>query len=112
MKETNIHNQTNINQNWNPASGRSEYYFTFVFATKAEYLEFRRLWKANYAALAALIRNLKQQIKDTMRQQAYAGKLQSELCKLRIEATVQLSMRHAAKVEAARQWEVARQTAL
>ena len=100
---TNIYTQTTTDKDWNQTALRFDYRFLFAFRTKAEYLEFRRLWKANYADLSVSIRGLKSQIRDTMRRQEYAGKLQIELHLLKSHATVQLAMRKAAKAEAARQ---------
>jgi hypothetical protein len=104
MNETNIHSKTIINKTWNKTVGRFDHSFVFVFQTKAEYLEFRRCWKAAYAALSQSIRGLKVAIKATMRRQEYAGKEQSELHVRGAEATVQLLMLKSAKIEAARQY--------
>jgi hypothetical protein len=108
MKETNIHTKTIINKAWNSSAGRFDHSFVFAFQTKAEYLEFRRCWKANYATLSQSIRGLKASVKATMRQREYAGKEQSELRICKAEATVELLMVTAAKCEAARQHSAAR----
>ena len=104
MNETNIHSKTIINKTWNQTEGRFDHSFVFAFQAKAEYLEFRRCWKASYAALSQSIRGLKVTIKATMRRQEYAGKEQSELHVRGTEATVQLSMLKSAKIEAGRQY--------
>jgi len=61
--ETNIHSKTIINKAWSQAEGRFDHSFVFAFQTKAEYLEFRRCWKAGYAALSQSIRGLKAAVK-------------------------------------------------
>src|SRR5687767_2449948 len=109
MKETNIHTKTIINKAWNSAAGRFDHSFVFAFQTKAEYLEFRRCWKAHYAALSQSIRGLKALVRATMRQREYAGKQQSEVHSLAAEATVQLRMLEAAKQEANRQYLAAKE---
>src|SRR6185503_19663152 len=68
LNKMNIHTQTVINKTWNPAKGAFEYSFAFPFTTKAQYLEFRRLWKENYALLTVSLRAQKALIKSTMRQ--------------------------------------------
>jgi len=108
MKETNIHSKTIIKKTWNQAEGRFDYSFVFAFRTKAEYLEFRRCWKAGYAALSQFIRELKASVKATMRQREYAGEQQSELHVRKTEATVQLLMLKSAKLEASRQYSAAK----
>ena len=108
MNETNIHTKTLINKSWNQVEGGFDHAFVFAFQTKAEYLEFRRYWKTNYAALSQSIRGLKASIRTIMRQREYAGKQQSELHVRKAEATVQLSMLKSAKVEAARQYAAAK----
>jgi hypothetical protein len=109
MKEANIHSNTIIHKAWNQAKVRFEHTFDFAFRTKEQYLEFRRCWKENYAALSESIRGSKALIKATMRKREYAGKHQSELRPLKAEATVQLSMLRSAKQEANRQYVAARQ---
>jgi hypothetical protein len=109
MNETNIHTRTIINKAWNQIEGRFDHSFVFAFQTKAEYLEFRRCWKANYAALSQSIRGLKASVKATMRQREYAGKQQGELHVRGAEATVQLLMLKSAKAEASRQYLAARE---
>jgi hypothetical protein len=109
MKETNMHSKTITHKTWNQLNGRFDHSFDFVFRTKAEYLEFRRCWKENYAALSQSIRSLKAAIKAMMRQREYAGNQQSKLHKLKSEATVQLLMRRSAKQEASRQYLAAKQ---
>lgn len=109
--QTNIHKQTIINKAWNMKTGKWDFSFVFAFQTKDQYLQFRQLWKQNYAELSGTIRQNKSLIKVTMRSQEYAGKLQSEAHTLSAEATVQLSMLHAAKHEANRQYLTAKQMA-
>jgi len=109
--ETNIHNKTIINKAWNVSKGKFDFSFLFAFQNREQYLEFRRLWKLNYAALGMLIRTQKALIKSTMQHHEYAGELQRETLKLRAEATVQLSMLNEAKQEANRQFLAAKQTA-
>ena len=104
MKEPNIHTKTIINKSWNQVEARFDHSFGFAFQTKAEYLDFRLCWKANYAALSQSIRGLKALVKATMRKHAYAGKEQGELHVFAVEATVQLLMLKAAKLEANRQY--------
>jgi len=106
----NIHTQTVINKTWNPAKGAFEYSFAFPFTTKAQYLEFRRLWKENYALLTVSLRAQKALIKSTMRQREHAGKYQSQLLSLKSDATVQLLMLKAAKQEANRQYQTGKIT--
>ncbi len=104
MKETNIHIKTIINKSWNQLEGRFEHSFVFVFTSKAEYLEFRGFWKVSYAALSQSIRELKASIRTTMRRNEYAGKQQSDLHVRKSDATVQLRMLKAARIEACRQY--------
>ncbi len=111
MKETNIHSKTIINKAWNSAAGRFDHSFVFAFQTKPNYLEFRRCWKTSYATLSQSIRGLKASVKTIMRQREYAGKQQSELHVRKAEATVELLMLKAAKLEAARQYAAARMIA-
>lgn len=108
--DTNIHQQTIINKTWNSQTGKFDFSFIFAFQNKEQYLDFRRLWKLNYAALSATIRNHKASIKATMRKREYAGKLQTEARHLSAEATAQLLMLTEAKREANRQYLAARQT--
>jgi len=109
MKEMNIHSKTITHKTWNQANGRFDHSFDFVFRTKDEYLEFRRCWKANYAALSESIRHLKASIKALMRQREYAGQQQCDLHRQKREATLQLLMLRSAKQEASRQHLAARQ---
>jgi len=104
MKETNMHSKTLINQAWNSEKSRFDYAFVFAFQTNAEYLEFRALWKIGYAELSQSIRGLKASVKATQRQREYAGKQQAEIHRQKTEATVQLLMLKAAKLEANRQY--------
>ena len=101
----NIHTQTVINKTWNPPKGAFEYSFTFAFCNKAQYLEFRGLWKESYALLSIALRAQKALIKSTMRERQYAGAFQSQLLALKSEATMQLSMLRTAKQEANRQYQ-------
>ena len=110
MKETNMHSKTITHKTWNQVDCRFDYSFDFVFRTKNEYLEFRRSWKHNYAALSQSIRGLKASIRAMMRRREYAGNQQSERHKLKSEATLQLLMRRSAKQEASRQYLAARQS--
>jgi hypothetical protein len=110
-KDTNMHTKTIINKTWNSSSGKFDFSFAFAFQNKEQYLEFRRLWKQNYAALSTTIRNHKASIKETMRKHEYAGKLQSEACNLSAEATAELLMLSEAKREANRQYLAAKQMA-
>jgi hypothetical protein len=109
--ETNIHNKTIINKAWNSSKGKFDFSFLFAFQNREQYLEFRRFWKQNYAALSATIRTCKAMIKATMRKREYAGKLQSEAHNLGAEATAQLLMLNEAKQEANRQFLAAKETA-
>jgi hypothetical protein len=108
MKETNIHTKTITNKSWNQIEGRFDHSFVFAFKNKAEYLKFRCSWKANYGALSQSIRELKVSIRTIMRRNEYAGKQQSELYVRKSDATVQLHMLKAAKVEACRQYSAAK----
>lgn len=110
-KETNIHKQTIINKNWNATSGKMEFSFTFAFANKEQYLEFRSVWKQHYAELSTTIQGRKALIKTTLRSHEYAGELQRDAHNLAAVATVQLLMRKAAKSESNRQYLLTRQTA-
>jgi hypothetical protein len=105
---TNIHTQTKTTKTWNHAEGRFTFSFAFAFQTREQYLDFRRQWKASYAALGKTIRETKELIKATMRKREYAGPHQVQLHALKQDATVQLSMLQTAKQEAGRQWLVAR----
>jgi len=67
-------------------------------------LQFRRCWKASYAALSQSIRGLKASVKTTMRQREYAGDQQRELHARQVEATPQMHMLPAARLEASRQY--------
>ena len=109
MKETNMHSKTITHKTWNQLNGRFDHSFDFVFRTKDEYLEFRRCWKHNYAALSQSIRDLKASIKAMMREREYTGPKQCDLHRLKREATLQLLMRRSAKQEASRQYLTARQ---
>jgi hypothetical protein len=109
--DTNMHTKTLINKNWNASSRKFDFSFTFAFKSKEQYLEFRRLWKQNYAALSRTIRNQKASIKTTMRKLEYVGKLQSEARNLSAEATAQLLMLSDARREANRQYLAAKQMA-
>ena len=109
MKEASIHSKTITHKTWNQVKCRFDHSFDFAFQTKEQYLEFRRCWKENYAALSESIRGLKALIKATMQKAEYAGKHQSELRPLKAEATVQLLMLRSAKQEANRQYAAARQ---
>ena len=100
-----------INKTWNSTQVRFNFFFTFTFRSKADYLVFRQQWRENYAALSKSNRDLKASIKDTMRKHEYAGSLQSNLRALKSEASVQLAMRLASKQEAARQYQEAKQIA-
>jgi hypothetical protein len=100
----NLHAQTHINQNWNAVESRFDYDFTFVFNSREQYLEFRRQWKENYATLSRSLRELKRLTSTTMRQREYAGKLQAEVRALKAQATLQLLLLTAAKLEACRQY--------
>jgi hypothetical protein len=111
-KESNLHSQTIIHETWNPIHFRFDYFFEFAFRTRGQYVDFRRDWKQNYAALSQAIRGLKALIKATMRKREYAGTQQVELCRLKSDATLQLMMRRSSKQEANRQYVVARQTPL
>lgn len=108
MKETNMHSKTITHKTWNQVNGQFDHSFDFVFRTKDEYLEFRRCWRENYAALAESIRDLKASIKARMRQREYAGQQQCDLHRLKREATLQLLMQRSAKQEASRQYLAAR----
>jgi hypothetical protein len=100
----NIHTQTHSERFWNNTEKRFDFNFTFTFNSREQYLEFRRHWKTSYASLSQSIRNLKALVSATQRQREHAGKLQSELCLLRSQATFQLLMLRAAKREACRQY--------
>jgi len=106
--ETNIHSKTITHKTWNQATGHFDLSFVFAFQTKAEYLEFRRCWKASYTTLSQSIRGLKASVKETMRQREYAGEQQRELHVRQAEATVQMHMLQAAKLEASRQYAAAK----
>src|SRR5690242_2419152 len=108
MNEINIHTKTITDKTWNQVAGRFDHAFVFAFQTKAEYLEFRRCWKASYTTLSQSIRGLKASVKVTMRQREYAGEQQKELHVRRAEATVQMLMLAAAKLEASRQYAAAK----
>jgi hypothetical protein len=108
---TNIHTQTKTSKTWNHAEGRFTFSFVFAFQTREQYLDFRRHWKANYAALSKSLRDTKELIKATMRKREYAGNHQIRLHALKQDASVQLSMLQGAKQEANRQWLAARQAA-
>lgn len=111
MNETNMHNQTNINKSWNPTEGSFSYSFAFAFQTREQYLEFRRLWKQSYAALSKLLAAQKQLVRVTMRKREYAGESQRRLVALKLDASVELSMLKAAKLEANRQYLASKQLA-
>ena len=104
MNDSDLHTKTIIRKAWNPASARFEYAFEYVFRNKAEYLEFRRRWRQNYATLSSAIREAKASIKITMRKREYAGKLQCDLLASKAEAKMQLLMRAVSKQEASRQY--------
>jgi hypothetical protein len=92
-------------------TGKWDFSFAFGFQSKDQYLEFRQIWKQNYAELSTTIRSRKASIKAMMRSRENAGKLQSEAHNLSGEATVQLLMLQAAKHEANRQYLAAKQMA-
>jgi len=109
--QTNIHKQTLIHKTWNSTQGKFDFSFVFAFQNKDQYLDFRRLWKQNYAELSATIRSKKLLIKTTMRSREYAGGLQSDAVSLGAYATAQLLMLKAAKQESNRQYLAAKQMA-
>lgn len=108
---TNMHTQTTFTKVWNDARRRFDFLFKFAFENREQYLEFRREWKGNYALLSKSLRDQKQLVKDVMRAHEYAGTHQIQLLALKQEATIQLAMRAAAKVESNRQYLAARQIA-
>lgn len=109
--QINIHKKTIIDKAWNTNIGKWDFSFKFAFQNKEQYLDFRRLWKQNYATLSTTIRAQKALIKATMRRREYAGKLQSEAHNLSTVATVELLMLKAAKQEANRQYLAAKHMA-
>ena len=109
MNQTNVFSQTKINPSWSQALNRFEHHFTFTFSDRAQYREFTRLWKANYAGLGFSLRGQKRLVAATQRRNEYAGKNQQRLVELKHEATMQLEMRQAAKAEAQRQYMVAKE---
>lgn len=109
--QINIHKETIIDKAWNMNIGKWDFSFKFTFQNKEQYLDFRQLWKQNYAILSPTIRAQKALIKTTMRRHEYAGKLQSETHNFSAEATIQLLMLKAAKQEANRQHLAAKPTA-
>ncbi len=111
IEKKNIHINTIINKAWNPSGGKFDFTFVFLFRNKEEYLEFRRFWKENYAALSNTIRNQKREVKATQRKREYAGRLQCKLHELKRDATIQILMLRAAKQEANWQYKQARQPA-
>jgi hypothetical protein len=109
MNRTNIHAQTSTTKTWNPAANRFEFSFAFAFRTREQYLEFRRQWKENYAALSTSLRHQKALIRETMRNHEHAGTQQVQLLEWKREATLQLLMLKSAKQEAGRQREANKQ---
>ena len=104
MNETNIHTQTNTTKTWDAVKGAFVFSFQFTFATKEQYLAFRRQWKENYAELSHSLRGQKQLVRSTMRQREPAGPHQVRLLSLKSEATLELLILKAAKAEANRQY--------
>jgi hypothetical protein len=109
--DTNMHTQTTSTKSWNDASHRFDFLFKFAFESREQYLEFRREWKRNYAALSKSLHEQKRLVRNTMRVHEYAGTHQIQLLDLKREATVQLAMHAAAKVESNRQYLAAKQIA-
>jgi len=109
MNQTNIHTQTAHDKSWNPALKCFVFEFAFVFDSRGLYREFVLLWKENYAGISLTIREQKHLVSATLRKRESAGKHQLRLLELKQEATLQLAMRRAAKVESNRQYLAAKQ---
>ena len=82
------------------------------FNSKETYLAYRSEWKANYKTLSQEIHELRNEIKETQRAKGYAGSMQYTLIKLRAKATAMIEERKASKVEAQRQYLVAKESEL
>jgi len=76
---------------------------SFEFTTREEYLEFVRDWKEHYENHSKEIRTLKKEIKKESREQGYTY-LWYDLRSAKDIARSLINERHAAKVEAARQY--------
>ena len=75
----------------------------FNFNTRAEYLAYTDEWKDAYKTLSAEIRAIKHQIKEESRERGYTY-LWYDLRSAKDIARTLINERHAAKVEAARQY--------
>lgn len=78
----------------------------FNFTNRAEYLEYRRQWKANYKELSQNIRSMKERMKDEAKKgnEDAAAICQREREILRKQARRALEQLAEAKVEAQRQY--------
>lgn len=82
---------------------------TYMFNNKETYLAYRSNWKANYKSLSQQIRELNRDIKETQQEKGYAGNMQYLKLKLRAQATAALEELKAAKQEAQRQYQAAKE---
>ena len=82
----------------------------FTFTNRVEYIAFVAQWKADYAHLSDVIRTLKRDIKKQSREQGYTY-LWHDLKSAKDQATSAINERHAAKVQAAQQYQESKATA-
>lgn len=69
-----------------------------TITTREAYIAWRSEWRTQYKALSREIRGTKYKISNTSRSGEYAGPLQNELRKLRIQANEMLEFRKEAKL--------------
>lgn len=80
------------------------------FTNRQEYLAAVTMWKANYKELSSKIREVKAKIKEENRKKGFTY-LWHDLGQLKIEATDQIAVRQASKIEAQRQYLISREIA-
>jgi hypothetical protein len=79
-----------------------------TITTRESYIAWRTEWRAEYKALSREIRATKYQISNTFRAGEYAGRLQYQLHKQRIQANILLELREESKKQAAARTEAQR----
>jgi hypothetical protein len=85
--------------------------FEFTFTTRETYLAYKEDWKQRYAEQAKTQRQLKLAIREKMRENGWPYQEQWDYITGVSKVKKLLEERAASKVEAARQWQAARQPA-
>ena len=85
--------------------------FEFTFTTRETYLAYKEDWKQRYTEQAKTQRQLKLAIREKMRKDGWATTEQYAYMNGVSKVKQLLNERAASKVEAARQWQAARQPA-